>query len=232
MLRLLPFLIGFLFILVFSKVMNVSEHIPEIFSASELNAQDTSNKEPVASKDVPTSSPTSNVEDTKQQSTNPAEPSSQGDDDNKTGNKADWQNQFSSTEVEVLESLVKRREELNIREKDISLKENVLKVTEKRIQQKIDALQNLITQAQSILDKYNEKRNQEILTLVKIYENMKPKDAARIFDELEMPILVDVSSQMKEAKLAAILGLMSSDRAKDLTIELANRRKIDLSNFN
>ncbi|AIF81892.1 FlaA locus 229 kDa protein [endosymbiont of Acanthamoeba sp. UWC8] len=228
MLRLLPFLIGFLFILVFSKVMNVSEHIPEIFSASELNAQDTSNKEPVAPKDVSTSSPTLNAEDTKQYPTNPAELSSEGDSDNKSG----WQNQFSSTEVEVLGSLVKRREELDVREKDISLKENVLKVTEKRIQQKIDALQNLITQAQLILDKYNEKRNQEILTLVKIYENMKPKDAARIFDELEMPILVEVSSQMKEAKLAAILGLMSSDRAKDLTIELANRRKIDLSNFN
>ena len=228
MLRLLPFLIGFLFILVFSKVMNVSEHIPEIFSASELNAQDTSNKEPVAPRDVPTSSPTSNTEDTKQHPTNPVEPSSEVGSDN----KADWQNQFSSTEVEVLGSLAKRREELDVREKDISLKENVLKVTEKRIQQKIDALQNLITQAQSILDKYNEKRNQEILTLVKIYENMKPKDAARIFDELEMPILVEVSSQMKEAKLAAILGLMSSDRAKDLTIELANRRKIDLSNFN
>ncbi|MBA8666413.1 hypothetical protein H1Q59_00660 [Holosporaceae bacterium 'Namur'] len=206
----------------------MSEHIPEIFSASELNAQDMSNKEPVAPKDVSTSSPTSNAENTKQQSANSAEPSSEGGSDN----KADWQNGFSATEVEVLGSLVKRREELDTREKDISLKENVLKVTEKRIQQKIDALQNLITQAQSILDKYNEKRNQEILTLVKIYENMKPKDAARIFDELEMPILVEVSSQMKEAKLAAILGLMSSDRAKDLTIELANRRKIDLSNFN
>lgn len=231
MLRLLPFLIGFLFILVFSKVMNVFEHIPEVFSASELNAQDTTPKDPIApaNSNAAVATNPADAEGNKEQLAKPVEPTAK---DKEKDNKADWQKQFSSTEVEVLGSLVKRREELDVREKDISLKENVLKVTEKRIQQKIDSLQNLITQAQNILNKYNEKRNQEILTLVKIYENMKPKDAARIFDELEMPILVEVSSQMKEAKLAAILGLMSSDRAKDLTIELANRRKIDLSSFN
>ncbi len=221
MLRILPFLIIFLFVLVFSRVMNIFENIPEIFSISVLNAQSTASKDP-APPPPPSSSPPP---------TGTTPPPANQDVPTPTDQPAPMK-QFTPVEVEILESLTKRREELDSREKEIGLKEAVLNVTEKRINLKIGALQNLMTEAKKILGQYNEKHNQEILTLVKIYENMKPKDAARIFDDLEMPILVEVSSRMKEAKVAAILGLMSSERAKDLTIELANRRKIDLSNYN
>lgn len=234
MLRILPFLIIFLLLFVSSKLMDAYKNIPNIFSIAELKAEDDKKQE------------NSSKEENK--NTDTAEPKSKEENStvtNKEGKNLKNLNeknpeklveppiqQFSVTEIEILESLSKRREELNKREEEISLKENILKVTEKRIQQKIDNIQSLMIEAKGILDQYNEKQKQETSALVKIYENMKPKDAARIFDELEMPILVEVSSRMKEAKLAAVLGLMSSERAKDLTIELANRRKIDLSNYN
>jgi len=63
-------------------------------------------------------------------------------------------------------------------------------------------------------------------SLVKIYEKMKPKDAARIFNNLEMDILIDVASNIKESKMAPILASMSSDRANKLTVELATRRQL------
>ena len=61
-------------------------------------------------------------------------------------------------------------------------------------------------------------------SLVKIYENMKPKDAARIFGELDMAILLPVTERMKERKLAAILAKMNTTNAMALTIQLAQRR--------
>jgi flagellar motility protein MotE (MotC chaperone) len=63
-------------------------------------------------------------------------------------------------------------------------------------------------------------------SLVKIYESMKPKDAARIFEALELPILLDVMERMREAKSAPILAAMDPMKAKEVTSSLAERRTI------
>jgi flagellar motility protein MotE (MotC chaperone) len=55
---------------------------------------------------------------------------------------------------------------------------------------------------------------------------MKPKDAARIFDTLEMNVLLDVIGRMKEQKTSPILANMNPDKARDVTIKLAEQRKL------
>ncbi len=55
---------------------------------------------------------------------------------------------------------------------------------------------------------------------------MKPKDAASIFNSLDMKVLLDIAGLMKESKLAIILGNMNGARAKELTIELATRKQL------
>jgi flagellar motility protein MotE (MotC chaperone) len=61
---------------------------------------------------------------------------------------------------------------------------------------------------------------------VKIYETMKPKDAAPIFEQLEMAILLDVIERMKEAKVAPIIAAMDPQKAKSLTTDLVKRRRL------
>ena len=65
-----------------------------------------------------------------------------------------------------------------------------------------------------------------MLSLVKIYENMKPKDAARIFEDLELDTLLEVSERMKERKLAGIIAKMSPQKAREITIELRRLRNL------
>ena len=55
--------------------------------------------------------------------------------------------------------------------------------------------------------------------LVKVYEAMKPRDAATIFNDLEMPVLLQVVDRMKEAKAAPVLAAMQPDKARDLTAQ-------------
>jgi flagellar motility protein MotE (MotC chaperone) len=55
---------------------------------------------------------------------------------------------------------------------------------------------------------------------------MKPADAARIFDTLDMDVLIEVMGQMKEAKSAPVLAAMSSERAKAVTVLLAQQKKL------
>jgi flagellar motility protein MotE (MotC chaperone) len=62
-----------------------------------------------------------------------------------------------------------------------------------------------------------------------MYEGMKPKDAAKVFDHLEMPVLIEIATQIAPRKMSDILGLMSTDAAERLTVEMARRAGSDQS---
>lgn len=134
--------------------------------------------------------------------------------------------EFSQVEVDLLQSLAKRRQDLDDWAKQIQLKENMLAATEQRINTKIDNLQKVKKQVEDLLAQYNQQEDTKIRSLVKIYENMKPKDAARIFEELDMPVLLMVVDKMSERKVAPVLAAMNPTKAKDVTVQLAEQRKI------
>lgn len=134
---------------------------------------------------------------------------------------------FTAVEVELLQSLSKRREELDRWENNIQIKESALDATQKRIDDKIKQIEAMKKQVAILLAQYNTQEDAKIHSLVKIYENMKPSEAARIFDEVEMPILLLVIDSMAEKKAAPILAAMNPKKAKQLTVELANERKIN-----
>ncbi|MDX2143893.1 MAG: hypothetical protein SFV19_11105, partial [Rhodospirillaceae bacterium] len=119
-----------------------------------------------------------------------------------------------------------RREIIDRRERELQQKEGLVKAAEQRLDEKIAQMRQLETQLQGLVQQYDAKKKTEIEQLVKIYTAMKPKDAARIFDNLDMTILVAVVTSMKESKAAPILSLMNPDRAKELTEELSTRRQL------
>ena len=55
---------------------------------------------------------------------------------------------------------------------------------------------------------------------------MKPKEAARIFEQLELPILLRVAERMKERKLAPVMAKMDTVKAKEMTVELTRLREL------
>ena len=60
-----------------------------------------------------------------------------------------------------------------------------------------------------------------------MYETMKPKEAAKIFDRLDIKVLIDVATQMKPQIMSAILAQMSPENAERLTVELAAKSGSD-----
>ena len=136
---------------------------------------------------------------------------------------------FTATELDILQNLVRRREELDRWERNIEIKEAALDATEKRVDEKITQIEGMKKEVATLLAEYNEKEDAKIGSLVKIYENMKPKDAARIFDEVEMPILLQVVDKMPEKKIAPILALMDPKKAKQITVQLAEQRKLGVT---
>lgn len=139
---------------------------------------------------------------------------------------------FSKVELEILQNLAARREELNRWEENIQIKETALDATEKRINDKIQQIEDMKKAVSEMLAQYNQQEDVKIRSLVKIYENMKPKEAARIFDELDMPILLLIIDKMSEKKAAPVLSEMDPKRAKTVTIDLAAQRRINSTKFN
>src|SRR5262249_54500756 len=127
-------------------------------------------------------------------------------------------------EVELLQKLSERRAELDRRTAELSQREVLLQATEKRIDEKIARLQALEKDIGGIADKHDEEDEARIKSLVKIYETMKPHDAARIFEQLAMPVLLGVLEHMKERNAAPILAALDPNRAKTVTLALAERR--------
>lgn len=133
---------------------------------------------------------------------------------------------FSRSEIELLQELSRRREELDQREQTLVQKEGLLAAAEQRIDKKIAELDTIRSDIEALIKKYDEQEEAEVQRLVKIYEAMKPKDAARIFDQLDMNILLQVVERMAERRVAPILADMSPKRAHELTAEIATRRQM------
>jgi flagellar motility protein MotE (MotC chaperone) len=123
----------------------------------------------------------------------------------------------------ILERLQDRRQQLDARVREMEMRESLLQATEKRLEARLTELKAIEARINAIVQQRDEDELKRFKGIVTMYENMKPKEAARIFDRLDLKILVDVSTQMKPATMSAILAQMAPEAAERLTVELASR---------
>ncbi len=133
---------------------------------------------------------------------------------------------FTRSEIELLQELSKRRKELDAREQTIIQREGLLNAAETRIEKKIAELKGVKDDIEQLIQKYEAQEEQQLNDLVAIYEKMKPKDASRIFNDLDIKILLQIFDKMKASKTALILAQMRADRAKEITSRIAERREM------
>ena len=130
----------------------------------------------------------------------------------------------TASESDVLERLGERRQQLDARERDLDMREKLIGAAEKRIEERIAELKTIEARIEASFGKRDEEEEKKLGALVKMYETMKPGDAAEIFNTLQMDVLLDVVSRMKPAKASPILAAMKPERAQEVTVELALRK--------
>jgi flagellar motility protein MotE (MotC chaperone) len=133
---------------------------------------------------------------------------------------------LSEGEMEVLKQLSSRRALLDERERSLQEKSAILQAAEMRVDQKVKAMDKLRGELQSMLGQLDEQQQTQIDNLVKTYEAMKPKEAARIMQTLELPVLMGMMRQMKPAKIAPILAEMDAPKAKEITMTLSKNHQL------
>ncbi len=134
---------------------------------------------------------------------------------------------ISPARIAILQRLAQRRQALDEYRRELELRENLLEATEIRLQEKLEELRAVEERIQTTIGARDEEQQAQLEGLVVMYENMKPKDAARIFDRLEMSVLIELVQQMNARKMAEILANMTSESAEALTVEIARKGRQD-----
>lgn len=210
MLRLLPYLLILLVCLFFSKLMNVMEEYVGILNIQESKAQldkpDLKKEDP---KDLNINKD-ANIENLK-----------------KTDTPSNIQNDFQlNSEKQLLQQLRKRRKQIESDKDELPAEKMALESIKQHIDNRLDVLENLQSKLKPQFNNNNQNDGKKILKLVKVYESMKPKEAAKIFNDLQIGVLVEMTLSMKESRLAAILAEMKPEKARELTSILATQSDI------
>ncbi|UYO00667.1 MAG: hypothetical protein KIT02_05490 [Devosia sp.] len=128
----------------------------------------------------------------------------------------------SLTEQALLERLAARRAELETYEQELAMRAALVEAAEKRIEDRQGTLEAIETQIGTLVEERKQMEEGQFAGIVAMYETMKPKDAAKIFNALDIEILVRVAKMMSPRKMAPILAEMDTMRAQELTVRLAS----------
>jgi flagellar motility protein MotE (MotC chaperone) len=129
----------------------------------------------------------------------------------------------SGAERAILLRLQQRREQLDTRARELDIRESLVKAAEKRIEARLTELKEVEVRIATETGQKNQAEAARFKALVTMYENMKPRDAAKIFDGLEMPVLLQVASKLNPRAMADIMAQMSAPTAERLTVEMASK---------
>lgn len=201
-LRLLPLFIFVAFLTLSIKINDVYDHYRQIenkkvtISTSQAIAQEKLDKKTAELTDV----------------------LEEGDNANKS--KKNINTSFTTSEIMILQELAERREALDARAKEIDKRAIQLKVAEGEIDKKLNQLREYEDRLTKLINQYTTKEQENINSLVKLYTSMKPKDAARIFNTLDLEITVAILKGMKPSTSSAIISQMTPERAQEITAVL------------
>lgn len=134
--------------------------------------------------------------------------------------------ELSASEIALLQDLSARRQELDAREAGFETRKRLLAEAERRIDEKIAQLAQLEKEILALVEVQEATDNEKFDSLVRVYERMRPRDAARIMESLDISLQLEVATRMREIKMAAILSAMDPAAARELTNRLASRAQL------
>jgi flagellar motility protein MotE (MotC chaperone) len=129
----------------------------------------------------------------------------------------------SGAERAILERLQQRRQELDSRSRELDIRESLIQGAEKRMEARLTELKETEERIKVETQEKNDADAARLKGLITMYENMKPRDAAKIFNGLDSGVLLQVASAMNPRTMAEIMGQMSAEVAQRLTVELASK---------
>lgn len=123
------------------------------------------------------------------------------------------------TEVPTVEQL--RARDYEDRRLAIEQKEIMLIKDEQRLNYEKDSLDAVKQQLNMLIGQREGLEKERLQKLAKVYEGMRPEEAAPVISQLDDQTIVEIFLQMDDRRVAKILGQMPIDRATEITQRLS-----------
>jgi flagellar motility protein MotE (MotC chaperone) len=115
------------------------------------------------------------------------------------------------------------RSQIEAREQQLSQRGAAVAAAEKQLTDRVAQLLAIQSNLQALVNDYKDHDDAKWAALVKLYEGMRPRDAAVIFNGLDKPVLLEILGRMKPSKAAPVIALMQPENARQVTADLAAR---------
>lgn len=115
----------------------------------------------------------------------------------------------------IKQDVAKRDQDAARRNRALELREQAARAAEQRLQTKEGREERPDRTAPRDADE------ERFTELARIYQSMRPKSAAMVFQQLEMDVQVNVARRMRERSTALILANMAPQKAAELTMAMA-----------
>jgi len=141
-----------------------------------------------------------------------------------TEHPVDLAGRDSACDPRLLRAMDERGRQLDARASDLAARARMLEAIEARTSEQVRALEAERAALEGTLARIDREAEAGITRLVEIYENMKPKEAARIFEAMPAEVAAGFVRRMAEKKSALVMGNLDAEHAYAITLALANSR--------
>lgn len=120
----------------------------------------------------------------------------------------------------VAKELDDRRSELDRRQAEVAEREAALQALADEVRRDLDDMARLQKEQAAAAEASDRDADERATRLARLYESMKPKRAAAVFDTFATDDLVPIARRMRDGKVAAVMQEMAPQKAKELTERL------------
>ncbi len=127
----------------------------------------------------------------------------------------------------LIEAIKKRHVEMDKKEESLRLEEEKLRLLKGDVEKRFADLTKLKKNVDELVKEIKSFNKAKTKHLVKVYEAMPVEEAAVRIARLDEQLAVKLLFQMKGKKAGGILGLIETDKAVELSRELAKQKKVE-----
>lgn len=125
---------------------------------------------------------------------------------------------------EIIDHLLAKQGSVDEEQKKLEEQKRVLDAARIVLEERMRAIDNSMAELAEKQARHRETMAAETSRLVKIYEEMPPREAAAVFNIMDIHVLVSIANNMNPRKISAIMGYMFPERVNTVSQYLAGVR--------
>ncbi len=127
--------------------------------------------------------------------------------------------------LDHLQKLNERKKELDAREEELNRVEAELQIQRTDLDKRLRELEDMRAKISSILENRVKVDEEKVDTLVQMYSNMRPPQAAKVFETMDEDLAVVILGRMKKKSAADIMNLLKPEKAQVLSEMFAGYKR-------